>query len=90
MTAKRTPIPKPTPALTPDRGDDWRESSACKGAGRDGASPWDYDATPADHAHAMTVCLNSCPVIDRCGQFARTHRPDGGVWAGVLHPTRSS
>lgn len=69
----------------PHRGDDWRTRAAC----RDQPGAWDGDATPDDRAHAMTVCLNDCPVLTQCDAFARSIRPDGGVWAGRIIADRS-
>ena len=90
MIVKRENLPTADPGRDYARGDDWREQAACKDTARYGSSPWDHDAHPDDHAYAMVTCLSSCPVIDLCHEFARTHRPDGGVWAGVLHQTRST
>lgn len=83
--------PSTTVTHSPDkgfeRGDDWRQAAAC--AHDDNPSAWDPEATPADRAHAMTVCLNDCPVIDQCDALARRLRPEGGVWAGRNIPERS-
>jgi WhiB family redox-sensing transcriptional regulator len=58
--------------------EDWMKSAACRGMGPDlffpgrGKSPQEVQA----------ICA-SCPVRDRCDDYAERTRPDGGIWGGV-------
>lgn len=49
---------------------------------------WDWDATRAQRAEAVLICMG-CPVIRACGEYAARHTSVVGVWAGeYLAPRR--
>ena len=88
MTAKRTPIPKPSPALTPDRGDDWRESASCRGTVDDWR--W-FDHGQRDEAKALAEARRACwpcPVREACLGEALADLNLEGIWAGTTQQER--
>ena len=58
---------RPTLTVIADPADRWMTRAACVGQ----APAYDESATHWEQRRAQAVCLNSCPVIDECREWAR-------------------
>lgn len=59
--------------------EDWRTEGAC----RQGHDPeiW-YPVTPGESWLGVAIC-NTCPVTQRCLEYAMAHRERNGTWGGL-------
>lgn len=63
---------------------DWFASSPCVGKDR-----LFFSSHPADRKRATSICMESCPNVSECLQYAVDERITIGVWGGKTGPELS-
>ena len=79
-----------THGLTNKRAEDWRDSAACRGEDPDLFAPDGHTGRWLDVIEEAKAVCRRCPVIDRCGQWARENRAEFGVWGGLTEKERAA